>query len=138
MSHIVNVLVRRPLDIDTYSMHTSESGARPHAEKNENVPRRPEESADLHMVPWSRLLRNCRVKHTFSHGDDTWLLSTSLSWCGHIARITTRDPGRETSRMYMNKHVAWLRDFLKGAGHSMSWTTPSRLEMGAGCCAMHG
>ena len=41
MCHIVNVLVRRQLDIDTYSMHTSESGARPHAEKNDLCPETP-------------------------------------------------------------------------------------------------
>ena len=115
MRHVVNVLVRGQLDIDTYSMRTSESGARPHAEKMIYVPRSSEVSADSHMVRWSRLLRNCRDKHEFLHGDDT-SFARYLSWCGHIARITTRDPGRETSRMYVNRNIALLRDLKKELG----------------------
>ena len=136
MRHVVNVLVRGQLDIDTYSMRTSESGARPHAEKMIYVPRSSEVSAGSHIVRWSRLVRNCRYKHKFPHGDDI-SFARYFSWCGRIARITTRDPGRETSRMYMNKNIAFSSGFEKGIGYSMSWTTLSCLEMGAGLCTMY-
>ena len=79
------------------------------------VPRCPEEFSESHMVRWSRLLRNCRATHKFLHGDETYF-AQYFSWCGHIARITTRDPGRETSKMYMNKNIAWLRDLNKELG----------------------
>ena len=35
---------------------------------------------------------------------------------GHIARISTRDPGRETSKMYMNKNISWLCELKKELG----------------------
>ena len=35
------------------------------------VPRLPGESAETHMTRWARLLRNCRAKHNFQHGDET-------------------------------------------------------------------
>ena len=35
---------------------------------------------------------------------------------GHIAKISTRDPGRETSKMYMNKNISWLRELKKELG----------------------
>ena len=77
------------------------------------IPRCPEESAESHMFRWSRLLRNCRAKHKLLHGDETYF-AQYFSGCDQIARITTGDPGRETSRMYMNKNIAWLRDLQKG------------------------
>ena len=66
------------------------------------VPRRPEESAESHMTRWARPLRNCRAKHKFPHGDETYFASY-FSWCGHVARVTTRDPRRETSTLFVNK-----------------------------------
>ena len=34
----------------------------------------------------------------------------------HIAIISTRDPTKEISRMYMNKIIAWLHDLKKELG----------------------
>ena len=69
------------------------------------VPRRPKESAESHMTRWARLLRNCMAKHKFFHGDGTYFASF-FSWCAHVARITTRDPTRETSKLFLQK--IWL------------------------------
>ena len=79
------------------------------------LPRCPEKSAESHMVLWSRLIRNCRAKHKVLHGDVTYF-ARYFSWCGHIARITTRDLGRETIRMCMNKNRAWPRNLKKELG----------------------
>ena len=49
------------------------------------------------MVRWSRLRRNCRAKHKFPQGDDTYF-AQYFSWCGHIARISTRDSSRERDK----------------------------------------
>ena len=86
------------------------------------VARGNEESAKSHMIRWSRLIRNCRSKHKFLHGDETYS-AQYFSWCAHIARISTRDPARETSKMCMNKNIAWLHELKKGVGHAMSWTS---------------
>ena len=40
----------------------------------------------------------------------------SFSWCGHIAKITTRDPTRETSKLFLHKNTAWLRSLKKELG----------------------
>ena len=64
------------------------------------------------MTRWARLLRNCRAKHKFPHGDETYFASYFL-WCGHIARIATRDPMRETSKLFMHRNIAWLRSLKK-------------------------
>ena len=79
------------------------------------VPRPLVESAETHMTRWARLLRNCRAKHKFPHGDETYFASY-FSWCGHIARITTRDPKRETSKLFLHKNTAWLRSLKKEMG----------------------
>ena len=54
-----------------------------------------------------------------------------FSWCGHIARITTRDPSREASKLFLHKTLAWLRSLKIGTGHKMSWTSLQSLEVGA-------
>ena len=79
------------------------------------VPRLPDESAELHMTRWARLLRNCRAKHKFPHGDETYFASY-FSWCGHIARIATRDPMRETNKLFQHKNIARLRSLKKETG----------------------
>ena len=78
------------------------------------VPRLPDESAETHMTRWARLLRNCRAKHKFPHGDATYF-ARYFSWWGHIARIATRDPMSETSKLFLHKNNAWLRS-LKEMG----------------------
>ena len=79
------------------------------------VPRSFEESTELHMTRWSRLLRNCRTKHKIMHGDETYF-AHYFSWCGHIARLATRDPARETSNMFWNKIMMWLHNLKKELG----------------------
>ena len=79
------------------------------------VPRFSEEGAESHMIRWSRLTRNCRTKHTLPHGDETYF-AQYFSWCGHIARITSRGTGTETSRMYLNKNMTWLRNLKEELG----------------------
>ena len=83
------------------------------------VPRCPEESSESHMARWSRLLRHCRSKHKILHGDETYF-AQYFSWCGHIARLVTRDPARETSNMFLKKHDV-ASQFEEGVGHTMSW-----------------
>ena len=79
------------------------------------VARSDEESAESHMTRWARLIPNCRCKHKLLHADETYF-AQYFSWCGHVARISTRYPTRETSRMYMNKNIAWLHDLKKELG----------------------
>ena len=74
-----------------------------------HVPRRPEESAETHMTRWARLLRNCRAKHKFPHGDETYFASF-FSWSGHVARITIRDI------CSCIKNMAWHRSLKKELG----------------------
>ena len=62
------------------------------------VPRKPTETPEAHMTRWSKLLHNCRKKHKIFHGDEMYFASY-LSWCGHVARLTTADPLRETRRI---------------------------------------
>ena len=88
------------------------------------VPRLPDESAEAHMTRWARLLCNVRAKHKLQHGDEIYFASY-FSWCGHNARITTRDPRRET------KYDA-ASDPEEGTGLAMSWTSLQSLEVGAG------
>ena len=81
------------------------------------VPRLPDDSAETPMTRWARLLRNCRKKHKILHGDETYFASY-FSWCGHIARITTRDPRRETITPFVkqNTNMAWLGNLKKELG----------------------
>ena len=37
-------------------------------------------------------------------------------WCGHVARLTTADPQRETSRISTLKSMEWLRNLKKELG----------------------
>ena len=55
------------------------------------VPRRPTETADAHVIRWSKLLHNCRAKHKLLHGDEMYFANYS-SWCGHVARVTKNGP----------------------------------------------
>ena len=92
-----------------------------------HVPRLPDESAETHMTRRARLLRNCRAKHKLRYGDEIFFASY-FSWCGHIARITTRDPKRETSNIFARKYdVASEHD--EGTGLAMSWTSLQSLEV---------
>ena len=68
------------------------------------VPRRPTETAEAPMIRWSRLLHNCRAKHTLLHG------------CRHVARVTNMDPKRATSRIFTLKNMEWLRRLKKELG----------------------
>ena len=77
--------------------------------------RRPKESAESHMTRWARLLRNCRAKQKFIHGDDTYFASC-FSWCGHIARIATRDSKREKGKLFLHRNMARLRCLKKELG----------------------
>ena len=79
------------------------------------VPRLPAESAETHMTRWARLLRNRRAEHKLPHGDETYF-ANYFSWCGHIARITTRDLKRETSNLLLHTHMEWLRSLYKDWG----------------------
>ena len=80
-----------------------------------HVPRRPEDSAESHMTRWARLLRYCRAKYKFPHSDETYFAS-NFSWCGHIARITTRDSKRKTGKLFLYENMAWLRSLKKEMG----------------------
>ena len=71
------------------------------------VPRPPDESAETHMTRWAKLLRYCRAKHKLPHGDELYFASF-FSQCGHIARITTRDPKKG------NKQVILAQDRSEG------------------------
>ena len=101
------------------------------------VPRHHQESAESHMTRLVRLLRNCRAQHKFLHGDETYCASW-FSWCGHIARITTRVPTRETSKLFSHKKYGLASEHEEGTGHTMSRTSPQSLEMGAGSGPMPG
>ena len=79
------------------------------------VPRSLEESAESHMTRWLRLLRNCRMKFKIMHGDETYF-AQYFSWCGHIARLATRDPARVTSKMFWNKNMMWLSKLKEELG----------------------
>ena len=70
---------------------------------------------ETHMTRWARLLRNCRAKHKLPHGDEIYFASY-FSRCGHIARIMTRDPKRETSKLFLNKNMMWLQSLKKELG----------------------
>ena len=70
------------------------------------VPRLPTETAEAPMIRWSRLLHNCRAKQKLLHGDG----------CGHVARVTNKDPKRATSRIFTLKNMEWLRRFKKEPG----------------------
>ena len=88
------------------------------------VPRLPDESAESHMMRWARLLRNCRAKHKFPHGDEKYFASY-FSWCGHTARFATRDPKRESSKLFQ------VAEPEKGKGHTMLWMSVQSVEVGA-------
>ena len=109
---VSNVLVPWQLDSDTDAMHPFAGSAGSDVEKMIYVAWGDEESTESFLIRWARLLRNCRCKHKLLHADETYF-ARYFSWCGHIARISTRDPTRETSRMYMNKNIAWLHDMKK-------------------------
>ena len=49
------------------------------------------------------------------HGDEEYS-ANYFSLCGHVARMTINDPKRETSRMYVNKNMEWLRNLKKEVG----------------------
>ena len=87
-----------------------------------HVPRLPDGSAETHMTRWARLLRNCRAKHKFPHVDETSFAS-NFSRCGHIARITARDPKRETSNLFLNKQPADQSNLPVGRSLCQSVTT---------------
>ena len=76
------------------------------------VPRLLNENA---MTRWARPLPNCRAKHKFQHGDEKYFASY-FSWCGHTARIATRDPKKETSILFQHKNIACLRNLTKEVG----------------------
>ena len=95
------------------------------------VPRLPDESEETHMTRWARLLRNCSAKYKLPRGDETYF-GSYFSWCGHIARITTRDPKRETSKLFLHKNNAWLRSLKKETGTQCHGTPFQSLEVGAG------
>ena len=79
------------------------------------VPRLPDENAGTHMTRWARLLRTCRAKHKLPHGDEVHFASF-FSWCGHIARITMRDPKSETSKLFLHNSLKWLQNLKKELG----------------------
>ena len=79
------------------------------------VPRSSEESTESYMARWSRLLRNCRSKHKILHGDET-CFAEYFSWCRHNARLATRDPARETSKMFLNENMTCLRNLKEELG----------------------
>ena len=79
------------------------------------VPRLPTETAEAHMTRWSKLLHNCRAKHKILHRDEVYFASC-FSWCGHVARVTTMDPQRETSPTFTLKNMEWLRNLKKELG----------------------
>ena len=66
-------------------------------------------------IRWFKLLHNCRRNHKLLHGDDMYFASYFL-WCGHVARLTKADPQRETSRVFVLKNMAWLRNLKKELG----------------------
>ena len=96
----------RKFNLHTHTMCTSARCTGSHAEKMIYVRRLPDESAETHMTRWARLLRNCRAKHKLQHGDESFFASY-FSWCGRIARITTRDPKRDV--LFLRKNMIWLR-----------------------------
>ena len=42
------------------------------------------------------------VQAQFFHGDETF--SQYFSWCGHVAKISTRDPAKETCSVHEQKY----------------------------------
>ena len=64
------------------------------------APRLLDEVQKKHMTRLARLLLNCRAKHKFPPGDETYFAS-NFSCCRHMARITTRDPKRETRTLLL-------------------------------------
>ena len=103
LCHFILVLVFWQLDSDTVTMCTSARAVQDRMlRKMICVPRLPDESAETHMTRWAILLRNCRAKHKFPRGDETYFASY-FSWCGHVALLSKADPQRETRRIYVLK-----------------------------------
>ena len=103
------------------------------------VPRRPTETAEAHVIRWSKLLHNCRAKHKLLHGDEMYFANYS-SWCGHVARVTKMDPKRETTRIFTLKNMEWLRKLKREQGMEMGagsgtvcWHRMGESGTGSGC-----
>ena len=80
------------------------------------VARGNEESEESHMIRWSSLIRNCRTRHEFLHGDETHF-AQYFSWCGQEQEMRREIlEERQVKCMYMNKNIAWLRDKKKDLG----------------------
>ena len=69
-------------------------------------------------------------KHKILHGDEMYFASY-FSWCGHVARLTTADPQRETSQIF-NLKYGMAAEFEERAWITMPWTWVQGVEMGAG------
>ena len=95
-----------------------------------NVPRNPTETPEAHMTRWSKLLHNSRQKHRIIHGDALYFASY-FSWCGRVARLTTADPQRKTSRIFTLRNMERLRessDHSAGRTHDTMVKTAAQLS----------
>ena len=80
------------------------------------VPRSPTETAEAHMIRWSRLLHNCRAKHKLLRGDELKFASY-FSWCGHVARVTKKWARNvKRVRIFTLKNMEWLRTLKNELG----------------------
>ena len=80
------------------------------------VPRNSTETPEAHMIRRSKLLHNCWKKQKLLHVDEMY-----FSWCGHLARLTTADPQRETSRIFTLKYEMAV-EFEERTRFTMPWT----------------
>ena len=95
----LHVLVCRKLDSNTYTMYTSARSAGPHAEKDERWFMYQDSLRKVQKHTWQDGQGYCATAD-HPHGDETYFASY-FSWCSHVARITVRDPKRETSNLFL-------------------------------------
>ena len=137
MCRAIHVLVCRKLDSHTCTMCTSaRSAVQDRLLRNMIcVPRLPEESAETHMTRWTRLLRNCKAKHKFPHGDETY-------FAGYFFVVRSYFTYHDDRSEDGNKQIVPALKYgmasepTKGTGHAMSWTALQSLEVGAGSGSM--
>ena len=123
----------RKLDPHTHTMCTSARSTDLHTHRKMIYVRRfLDECADTHMTRWARLLRFCRAKHKLPRCDEIYFVSY-FSWCGHIARITTRNLKGEKQASYFCTKICcgfrtgrrnWVRNVMDVAsecGGSRQW-----------------
>ena len=92
-----------------------------------HVPRLPDESAVSDMARWARLLRICRAKHKFPHGDEKVLCKQLLVVRAHCTDCDERPEEGIEHIVPAQKHCL-VAEPEKGNGHTMSWTSFRSLD----------